>query len=137
MTTAATTHNHPHALGTVGTSPGASRARAAAVWILSIAAAGMFLMAGWGKLSGAPMMVGLFDVIGVGQWFRDLTGAIEVGGALALLVPSVAAFAAAALAATMVGAIATHVFIVGGSSAIPLVLLAATSFIAWTRWSQR
>ena len=83
------------------------------------------------------MMVGLFDVIGVGQWFRYLTGAIEVGGAVALLVPAVAAFGAAALAATMVGAIATHLFIVGGSVAIPVVLLAATSFIAWTRWSQR
>jgi len=33
--------------------------------------------------------------------------------------------------------VATHLFIVGGSVATPVVLLAATSFIAWTRWSQR
>jgi putative oxidoreductase len=135
MTT--TTQTHPQTLGTFRISSGASRARTAAVWILSVAAAGMFLMAGWGKLSGAPQMVGLYDVIGVGQWFRYLTGAIEVGAALALFVPSVAAFAAAALAATMVGAIATHLFIIGGSVAIPVALLAATSFIAWTRWTQR
>ena len=137
MTTVTTTHHQPHALGTADASSGASRARTAAVWVLSLAAAGMFLMAGWAKLSSAPQMVGLFEAIGIGQWFRYLTGAIEVTGALALFVPSVAAFGAAALAATMVGAIATHVFIVGGSSAIPVVLLAATSFIAWARWSQR
>ena len=138
MTTATTTQNHPHSIGTVGaSSSGTARARTAAVWVLSVAAAGMFLMAGWGKLSGAPQMVGLYDAIGVGQWFRYLTGAIEVTAALSLFVPSVAAFAAAALAATMVGAIATHLFIVGGSVAIPVVLLAATSFIAWTRWSRR
>lgn len=137
MTTATSTQNHPQTLGNFRVSSGASRARTAAAWVLSIAAAGMFLMAGWGKLSGAPQMVGLFEVIGVGQWFRYLTGAIDVTGALALFLPSVAAFGAAALAATMVGAIATHLFIVGGSSALPVVLLAATSFIAWTRWSQR
>lgn len=133
MTTVTTTQTPPHSLGA---SSGASRARTAVVWILSVAAAGMFLMAGWGKLSGAPQMVGLYDVIGVGQWFRYLTGAIEVTAALALLVPSVAAFGAAALAATMVGAIATHLFIIGGSIAIPVLLLAATSFIAWTRWRE-
>ena len=66
-----------------------------------------------------------------------MTGAIEAASAFALLVPSVAHFGAAALAATMVGAIVTHLFIVGGSPAIPGVLLAATSFIAFTRWSQR
>lgn len=137
MTTATTTQNHPQTLGNFRVSSGTSRARTAAVWTLSIAAAGMFLMAGWGKLSGAPQMVGLYDAIGVGQWFRYLTGAIEATSALALFVPSVAAFAAAALAVTMVGAIATHLFIIGGSVAIPVVLLAATSFIAWTRWSQR
>ena len=137
MTTATTTQNHPHTLRTVRAWSGTSRARTAAVWTLSVAAAAMFLMAGWGKLSGAPQMVGLYDAIGVGQWFRYLTGAIEVTSALALFVPSVAAFAAAALAATMVGAVATHLFIVGGSVAIPVVLLVATSFIAWTRWSQR
>ncbi len=137
MTTATTTQTHPQTLGTFRVSSGASRARTAAVWILSVAAAGMFLMAGWGKLSGTPQMVGLYDAIGLGQWFRYLTGAVEVTSALALFVPSMAAFGAAALAATMVGAIATHLFIVGGSVAIPMMLLAATSFVAWTRWSQR
>jgi putative oxidoreductase len=56
---------------------------------------------------------------------------------VALLVPAVALFGALALAATMVGAILTHVFVIGGSPALPMILLMATSFIAWTRWSGR
>ena len=93
----------------------------AGLWVLQIGAAAMFLMAGGSKLAGAPEMVGLFDVIGVGQWFRYLTGVIEVGSAVMLLVP------------TMIGAVLTHLFIVGGSPAIALVLLLAVATIAWAR----
>ena len=57
------------------------------LWILQIGAAGMFLMAGFSKLSGDPQMVGLFDAIGLGQWFRYLTGSLEVLGAVLLLIP--------------------------------------------------
>lgn len=113
------------------------RALTVALWIVTVAAAVMFLLAGWSKLAGNPQMVQLFATIGLGQWFRYLTGAIEVISAVALLVPSVALFGALALAATMIGATLTHLFIVGGSSAIPLALFVATSFIAWARWNSR
>ena len=105
-------------------------------WILQVFVAVMFLFSGTLKLTGDPTMVQLFDVIGIGQWFRYATGAIEVGSALLLLVPSFALLGAAALAATMTGAIATHLFIVGGSAAIPIVLLAATIVIGWFRRDQ-
>jgi uncharacterized membrane protein YphA (DoxX/SURF4 family) len=52
------------------------------LWILQILAAGMFLMAGFGKLSGDPQMVGMFDVIGLGQWFRYLTGSSSSSAAV-------------------------------------------------------
>jgi putative oxidoreductase len=110
-----------------------SRTWTAFLWVLQIASAAMFLMAGSMKLAGAPPMVQMFGVIGLGQWFRYLTGGIEVVAAVLLLIPSVAAYGAAALAVTMVGAIATHLFIVGGSPAIPIALLAATATIAWSR----
>jgi len=48
-------------------------------------------------------------------------------------VPSLALFGALAMAVTMVGAILTHLFIVGGSPAVPIALLAATTTIAWLR----
>ena len=109
----------------------------AIVWTLQVLAAAMFLFAGASKLFGAPMMVQMFGVIGIGQWFRYLTGTIEVVSAGLLLVPSLARFGALALAVTMVGAIITHLFIVGGNPAVPIVLLAATATIAWARRRSR
>lgn len=108
-------------------------ATAAVIWTLTIVCAAMFLFAGGSKLAGAPMMVQLFDTIGVGQWFRYLTGAIEVTSAVLLLIPSLAFYAAAALAVVMIGAIATHLFVIGGSPLVPILLLAATGTIAYLR----
>jgi putative oxidoreductase len=93
----------------------------------------MFLAAGVSKLTGATAMVQMFDAIGVGQWFRYLTGSIEVTGALMLLVPRLASLGALALVAVVVGAICTHLFVIGGNPSVPVVLLAATAYVAWTR----
>ena len=106
------------------------------LWTVQIALAGLFLLAGSSKLLGAAAMVALFEAIGVGQWFRYLTGFIEVGSALALLVPSFAVFGALTLVPTMMGAIATHLFIVGGSPALSAVLLLGSAIVVWARRHQ-
>src|SRR5262245_15968116 len=85
------------------------------------------------KLAGAPVMVRLFAAIGVAQWFRYITGLIEVVSAPALLVPALAPFGALLLALTMLGAIATHLLIVGGSPAPPGALLLGSLAIVWAR----
>jgi len=100
-----------------------SKAGNAVAWILQIAAAAMFLMAGGSKLAGAQPMVEMFDAIGVGQWFRYVTGTIEVVSALLLLMPSMAAIGAALLVCVMVGAIIAHLTILHTSPAMPIVLL--------------
>ena len=106
------------------------------LWIVQIALASMFLLAGGSKLFGAAAMVGLFDAIGIGQWFRYVTGLIEVSSAVALLVPSFAVFGALALVATMTGAIAVHLVIVGGSPAMPAILLLGSAGVLWARRNQ-
>jgi uncharacterized membrane protein YphA (DoxX/SURF4 family) len=103
------------------------------LWVLQIAAAGMFLMVGFLKLSGNPQLVGLFEAIGIGQWFRYLTGALEVTGALLLLIPRTSGLGALLLAGVMVGAVVTHLFIVGGSPLMAIILLVVTSVVAWGR----
>jgi uncharacterized membrane protein YphA (DoxX/SURF4 family) len=113
-----------------------SRVAFIALWGVQVALAGMFLLAGGSKLAGVPAMVALFDAIGVGQWFRYVTGSIEVVSAVALVVPSFAPFGAVALAATMTGAIVAHLFIIGGSPVLPVLLLLGSLVIAWARRDQ-
>jgi putative oxidoreductase len=107
--------------------------RKGTLWLLTIVSAGMFLLAGTLKLAGIQMEVDLFATVGIGQWFRYVTGLLEIGGAIGLFVPAVATYAALLLATVMVGAIATHLFIVGGSPLVPILLLAATVTIACLR----
>jgi uncharacterized membrane protein YphA (DoxX/SURF4 family) len=103
------------------------------LWILQVAAAAMIGMAGFGKLTGSPDMIGLFEAIGIGQWFRYVTGTLEVLGAVLLLVPALAGAGALLLAGVMAGAVATHLFVVGGSPVMALVLLAVVAVIAYAR----
>jgi len=103
------------------------------LWILQIGAAGMFLMVGFFKLSGDPRMVGLFDAIGFGQWFRYVTGSLEVLGAVLLLIPRLSGLGALLLVGVMLGAVATHLFLVGGSPLPAIILLIVTGVIAWGR----
>jgi putative oxidoreductase len=110
-----------------------SRVQLAGLWTLQIASAGMFLFVGTLKLAGGPDLVSLFDAIGIGQWFRYLTGTIEVVSAVLLLVPTLAFYGALLLVPTMVGAVITHLFIVGGSPLPATLFLLATATIAWVR----
>ncbi len=81
-----------------------------------------FVAAGGAKLIGVDMMVGTFEAIGLGQWFRYLTGIIEVGGAILLWMPNKQVYGAASLGGTMVGAVLAH-WIVLGPSAVPAIVL--------------
>jgi uncharacterized membrane protein YphA (DoxX/SURF4 family) len=98
---------------------------------LRLTAAAAFLAAGGAKLAGAPMMVEIFQHVGLGQWFRIVTGLVEVSAAIALLVPFTAGLAGLVLAITMVIAIFTHLFVIGGSPVPAIVLLLITVSIAW------
>ena len=103
------------------------------LWILQIGAAGMFLMGGFFKLSGDPRMVELFDAIGFGQWLRYVTGSLEVVGAVLLLIPRLSGLGAWLLVGAMLGGVATHLFVVGGSPLPAIMLLIVTGVIAWGR----
>lgn len=103
---------------------------------LQVLAAAAFLVAGGSKLAGAPQMVEMFEKVGVGQWLRYVTGLLEVTGAIGLLVPRYAFYGAALLATVMVGAIASHLTVLGGNPAPAMVLLLLTGTIAYLRKSR-
>src|SRR5258706_10309073 len=88
-----------------GTNRQRGRAALIALWLTQVALALMFLMAGGSKLAGAPAMVSLFDQIGVGQWFRYVTGIIEVTAGIALRIPSPAVLGSVLVSPAMHGAV--------------------------------
>jgi putative oxidoreductase len=100
-------------------------------WVLRISAAILFLGVGLSKFESDSQWVGLFAAIGLGDWFRYLTGALQaVGGALFLL-PKTVPVAAAVAGSTMLGAVAAHLFVLGtgiGGAVIPAIVLA---FVVW------
>lgn len=110
-----------------------SRGLNIACWALSGLAALAFLVAGGSKLASAPTMVEMFAKIGAGQWFRYLTGGLEVFGAVALFVPRAAFYGGVLLAIVMVGAIVTHLAVLGGSPIPAFVLLVIVGTVAWLR----
>jgi putative oxidoreductase len=94
-----------------------------------------FAAAGTAKLYGVPMLVEEFEHIGLGQWFRYLTGTLEIFGAALIIIPSTVAFGAALLCCIMIGAIFTHVFVIGGSPIPAIVLLALSVIVAYAKRS--
>ena len=87
-----------------------------------------FAAAGLAKLAGVQMMVDTFTTIGWGQWFRYLTGVIEVGSAMLLWVPGMAWIGAALLTCTMACAVLFHLLVLG-PSAVPALILGILSAI--------
>lgn len=125
-----------HAVTGNGTKRQSGKAALIALWVVQVALAAMFLMAGGSKLAGAPAMVSLFDAIGFGQWFRYVTGIVEITAGILLLVPAAAIFGALLLIPTMLGALATNLFLVHASPVMPLVLLLGAAAVAWVRRRQ-
>jgi putative oxidoreductase len=104
-----------------------------ALWCVQLLLALAFLGASSGKLLGKPEMIALFDAIGIGQWFRFVTGLLELAGAVLIVVPKTRSIGASVLAGVMVGAIATHLFVLHNAPTAPLVLLLLIGFVLWGR----
>ena len=112
---------------------GNGRALNMGLWVLQVLAALAFLAAGTMKLVGGPEVEATFEQIGFGQGLRYLTGGLEVLGGALLLVPRLAGVGALLLAGVMVGAVFTHLALIGGSALPALVLLGVVCVIAWGR----
>ena len=112
------------------------RAASLATWALKILLALAFLAAAGAKLAGVPMMIQVFDQIGLGQGFRIVTALVELGGAIALFVPGLTALAALWLGVTMVWAIVAHVAVLHSSPGGAVVLLVLNLVLLWLRRSE-
>jgi putative oxidoreductase len=102
-----------------------------AIWALRIVLALAFISGGLSKLTGAPAMVVIFTKIGFGDWFRYLTGVLEVLGAIGLVIPRTSFYAACLLGTVMVGAIGFHLTSLGGNPTPAVVMLLLAALSAW------
>lgn len=121
------------------TPPSASRGRALNItlWAIQILLAALFAFAGINKLAGLQReMLDQFARIGLGPWFRYLTGALELAGAIGLLIPRLSGLAALGLAGVMVGAVLAHLFVLPpvALALVPAVLGTVFGLIARARW---
>ncbi|HEV2782267.1 MAG TPA: DoxX family protein [Actinophytocola sp.] len=106
--------------------------RNVALWILQVPLAAYLAYSGY-TLFGDDY-VAKFDDIGLGQWLRYVTGVLEIGGAIGLLIPPLCGLAAIGLALVMLGAVGTELFLVdNGDAVLPLTLMVAAAVVAWFR----
>lgn len=120
----------------MSTAPSLSKPVKLTVWTLQILVGLMFIAAGAMKWAGAQFAVDIFEHIGIGQWFRYVTGTVELVSGVLLLLPVTAPFAGIILAITMVCAIFTHLAVIGGSPVPAIVLLVGSLAIVWLRRRQ-
>ncbi|MEU1412983.1 DoxX family protein [Streptomyces sp. NPDC005731] len=86
------------------------------------------------KLIAHPSAAESFDRIGWGSTGMYIIGALELAGAVALLIPVLSSVAAVALSALMAGAFIVQLTVFDGqNAATPLILLVPLILIAWAR----
>jgi hypothetical protein len=81
--------------------------------VLQLVAAGILLQTLFFKFSGAEESVYIFSTLGVEPWGRLASGGVELLAAALLLVPATAAIGAALACGVMLGAIMSHLTILG------------------------
>jgi putative oxidoreductase len=85
-----------------------SKAKTIVLWVVSVLLAAMFVFSGVFKLLKPAEAKAGFVHYGYAAWFAIFIGVCELLGGLGLLIPRLAALAAAGLSVIMIGAVYTH-----------------------------
>lgn len=103
--------------------------------IVTFILAAIFVASGGAKLASLQFELDAFSRWGYSLPFMYLVGALEVAGAIGLLVRRLSALASISLAGLMVGAVATHVV----HAEWPMLAVAGTitALAAWRGWAGR
>ena len=115
-----------------------SKGKKIALWIVSGLLTALFLFAGLSKLLMPAQARAMFAQVGYAAWFATFIGVCETLGAIGLLIPRLAALAAAGLCVIMMGAfvtLAVHHQLVQGIT--PIVVLIALIGVAYARVKDR
>ena len=97
----------------------------------AIAVGILFIFIGYGKFASRGVWVQIFEQIGLGQWFRIVTGIVQVTGGVLIVPRRTRTVGAGLLACTMIGAAIVDIAIMGSPVVVvPLLLL----FVIATVW---
>lgn len=106
-----------------------------ALWVLQGLLAVFLVVGAIPKLTATPEAVTAFEPLPCGPWLLALTGALEVAGAIGLLIPRATPLAAACLSALMAFATIANLTVLDtpGTAVITVALLIIFAAIAWLR----
>jgi uncharacterized membrane protein YphA (DoxX/SURF4 family) len=119
-----------------------SKWRTIAIWALRVVLGLVFLYVGTTKVSGTGHTVEYFAAIGWGQWFRCLTGVLDITGVALLFVPNWTCIGAAVLACSVGTGTLISVTVLRGDTTwgsgspeimvvMPLVLTILAALLTW------
>jgi putative oxidoreductase len=116
--------------------------RAIAAWVLRVIVVLAFLVIAATKLIGTADTLEYFEAIGWGQWYRYLTGSLDVVGAALLLVPRYTFYGALVLISSVGPATVLAMTVLRGDPhwgsldkvLEPLILTSFTIALAWLTW---
>ncbi|OXA92078.1 DoxX family membrane protein [Flavobacterium hercynium] len=83
------------------------------IWILRLTASVILLQTLYFKFSGAEESIYIFSSLGVEPYGRIGSGIIELIAAILILIPKTTWMGALAAAGVMIGAVLSHVFVLG------------------------
>lgn len=109
-----------------------------ALWALTLLSSALFIAAAVPKLGDYGFFAARFDEWGYPGWFELAVGIAEVVGAIFLIIPGTAFYAAGLLGVIMAGAIFTHLaFGMAAYAIVPALLLIGLAYIGWQRRPER
>jgi hypothetical protein len=82
-------------------------------WVLQLTVAGILLQTLFFKFTGAEESVYIFSTLGAEPWGRIGSGIVELIAAVLLLIPATAPFGALLTMGLMMGAIGSHLTVLG------------------------
>lgn len=108
------------------------------LWVLQGLLAAFFVFGSLPKLFADPTAVEMFGKIGFGDWFMYFTGAVELAGAIGLVIPLLSSLAASGLAIVMLCATVANLTALDMAMSAPVTIVLAVlfGFVSWGRRDQ-
>ena len=117
-----------------------SRVKSVVLWVVQILLAAFYALAAFGKLMSRPQVIEMFRHWGFPEKFYLVIGALELFGAIGLLIPRLAGYAASGLIVLMIGAAPTHLINGEGLQVLrPLIFIVFLALVVYLRrpWASK